>query len=150
MNLLVSACLLGCACRYDGGAKPCDAVRALAARHTLIPFCPEIYGGLPTPRTPCEIVGDRVLAKDGADRTDAYRRGAAEALRVAALFDCRAALLKARSPACGSGEVYDGSFSGALTAGDGVTAAALKAAGVAVFNENKLDLLAKWLEKHGK
>ena len=62
MNLLVSACLLGCACRYDGGAKPCAAVRTLAAKHTLIPVCPEIYGGLPTPRTPCEIVGDRVLA----------------------------------------------------------------------------------------
>ena len=73
MTLLVSACLLGCACRYDGGAKPCAAVRTLAAKHTLIPVCPEIYGGLPTPRTPCELVGDRVLAMDGADRTDAYR-----------------------------------------------------------------------------
>ena len=146
MNLLVSACLLGCACRYDGGAKPCDAVRALAVAHTLIPFCPEIYGGLPTPRTPCEIVGDRVLAKDGADRTDAYRRGAAEALRMAELFDCRAALLKARSPACGSGEVYDGSFSGTLTAGDGVAAAALSAAGIAVFGEDRLPDLENWLK----
>ena len=93
MNLLVSACLLGCACRYDGGAKPCAAVRTLAAKHTLIPVCPEIYGGLPTPRTPCELVGDRVLAMDGADRTDAYRRGAAETLHLAETLGCRAALL---------------------------------------------------------
>ena len=141
MNLLVSACLLGCACRYDGGAKPCDAVRALAAAHTLIPFCPEIYGGLPTPRTPCEIVGDRVLAKDGADRTDAYRRGAAETLRIAETLGCRAALLKARSPACGSGEVYDGSFSGKLVEGDGCAAELLKAAGVSVVGENVTELL---------
>ena len=146
MNLLVSACLLGCACRYDGGSKPCAAVRALAARHTLIPVCPEIYGGLPTPRTPCEIVGDRVLSKDGADRTDAYRRGASEALRLAGALGCRAALLKTRSPACGSGEVYDGSFSGTLTAGDGVAAAALRAAGIAVFGEDRLPDLENWLK----
>lgn len=146
MNILVSACLLGCACRYDGGSKPCAAVRALAARHTLIPVCPEIYGGLPTPRTPCEIVGDRVLSKDGADRTDAYRRGASEALRLAGALGCRAALLKARSPACGSGEVYDGSFSGTLTAGDGVAAAALRAAGIAVFGEDRLPDLENWLK----
>ena len=146
MNLLVSACLLGCACRYDGGAKPCAAVRTLAAKHTLIPVCPEIYGGLPTPRTPCEIVGDRVLAMDGADRTDAYRRGAAETLHLAETLGCRAALLKARSPACGSGEIYDGSFSGTLTAGDGVAAAALKAAGIAVFGENRLSDLEEWLK----
>lgn len=146
MNILVSACLLGCACRYDGGSKPCAAVRALAARHTLIPVCPEIYGGLPTPRTPCEIVGDRVLSKDGADRTDAYRRGASEALRLAGALGCRAALLKARSPACGSDEVYDGSFSGTLTAGDGVAAAALSAAGIAVFGEDRLPDLENWLK----
>lgn len=146
MNILVSACLLGCACRYDGGSKPCAAVRALAARHTLIPVCPEIYGGLPTPRTPCEIVGSRVLSKDGADRTDAYRRGASEALRLAGALGCRAALLKARSPACGSGEVYDGSFSGTLTAGDGVAAAALRAAGIAVFGEDRLPDLENWLK----
>ncbi len=146
MNILVSACLLGCACRYDGGSKPCAAVRALAARHTLIPVCPEIYGGLPTPRTPCEIVGDRVLSKDGADRTDAYRRGASEVLRLAGALGCRAALLKARSPACGSGEVYDGSFSGTLTAGDGVAAAALSAAGIAVFGEDRLPDLENWLK----
>ena len=146
MNILVSACLLGCACRYDGGSKPCAAVRALAAKHTLIPVCPEIYGGLPTPRTPCEIVGGRVLSRDGADRTDAYRRGASEALRLAGALGCRAALLKARSPACGSGEVYDGSFSGTLTAGDGVAAAALSAAGIAVFGEDRLPDLENWLK----
>ena len=150
MNLLVSACLLGVSCRYDGGTKPCDAVIALAKTHTLIPVCPEIFGGLPTPRTPCEIVGDRVLSRCGADKTDAYRRGAAEVLRLAGLFDCRAALLKARSPACGSGEVYDGSFSGTLKKGDGVAAAALLAAGIPVFAENGTDALEKWLAEQEK
>ena len=147
MRIAVSACLLGEACRYDGRSKPCARVQELAADgHELVPVCPEVAGGLPTPRTPCEIVGDRVLSKDGADRTDAYRRGASEVLRLAGALGCRAALLKARSPACGSGEVYDGSFSGTLTAGDGVAAAALSAAGIAVFGEDRLPDLENWLK----
>lgn len=146
MRLLVSACLLGCACRHDGGAKPHAAVCALAEKHTLIPICPEQLGGLPTPRPPCEITDGRVLTADGIDRTEAYRRGAAEAVRLAGLCGCRAALLKARSPACGSGRVYDGSFSGRLTAGDGIAAAALRENGIAVFDEDATDALVAWIE----
>lgn len=150
MKLLVSACLLGCACRYDGSTKPHAAVCALATAHTLIPVCPEILGGLPTPRPPCEITDGRVLTADGTDRTDAYRRGAEEVLHLAVLCGCRAAVLKARSPACGNGRVYDGSFSGTLTAGDGIAAAALRENGIAVFDEEEITALSAWIEMQEK
>lgn len=138
MNILISACLLGCACRYDGKSKTHPAVELLREKHTLIPVCPEIYGGLPTPRPPSEIVGDRVQNSAGADVTDAYRRGAAEALRLAGLFGCKVALLKAKSPSCGKGKVYDGTFSRTLTDGDGVTAALLQQHGIRVYTEDEI------------
>jgi len=141
--LLISACLLGVTCRYDGGSKPLPEVllRRLAERYTLVPVCPEQLGGLETPRPPSERRGDRVIMNTGGDVTVQYARGAAEALRLGRFFGCRAALLKERSPSCGSGTVYDGSFSGTLTAGDGVTAALLKAEGIAVFGESSLQAL---------
>ena len=133
MTILVSACLLGTACRYDGRSKADAAVTALLARHTLIPVCGEIFGGLPTPRTPAERRGARVMTKDGRDVTDAYRRGAEEVVRLARLYGARAAILKERSPSCGSGEIYDGTFSGTRTAGWGVTAELLRESGVRVY-----------------
>ena len=141
--LLISACLLGAACRYDGQSRPLDAetLEKLKARFALVPICPEIFGGLPTPRPPAERTAAGVFTQAGADVTEAYARGAAEARRLAALLGCEAALLKARSPSCGSGAVYDGSFTGTLRPGDGVTAEALKAAGVAVYTEADLDRL---------
>ena len=141
MNLLVSACLLGASCRYDGRAKPCQAVMDLGAAHLLVPFCPEVYGGLPTPRPPAERAGDRVLTQDGSDLTAAYRKGAEEALRMCRLNGCEAAVLKARSPSCGSGAIYDGTFGGRLIPGYGVTAALLIEAGLQVVDENGLGLL---------
>ena len=138
MNILISACLLGCACRYDGKSKTHPAVELLRKKHTLIPVCPEIYGGLPTPRPPSEIIGSRVQNSAGADVTDAYRRGAAEALRLAGLFGCKVALLKAKSPSCGKGKVYDGTFSRTLTDGDGVTAALLQQHGIRVYTEDEI------------
>lgn len=138
MNILISACLLGCACRYDGKSKMHPAIELLGAKHTLIPVCPEIYGGLPTPRPPSEIVGDRVQNSAGADVTDAYRRGADEALRLAELFGCKVAVLKAKSPSCGKGKVYDGTFSRTLTDGDGVTAALLQKHGIIVYTEDEI------------
>ncbi len=138
MKILVSACLLGCACRYDGKSKPCDSVINLCERHTLIPFCPEIYGGLATPRPPSEIVGDRVINSSGEDVTAEYEKGAAEALKIAEQSGCRVAVLKAKSPSCGRGRVYDGSFSGKLCDGDGVTARLLLSHGIAVYTENDL------------
>lgn len=138
MRILVSACLLGCACRYDGGSKPCEQVTALGKRHVLIPVCPEQAGGLPTPRLPAEICRGRVVRQDGADVTAEYRRGAEEAVRLYDRERCEWAILKARSPSCGSGVIYDGTFSGRLTAGDGVAARLLKAHGVRVLSEEDL------------
>ena len=104
MNILVSACLLGIACKYSGGDNACPALlQALQqSGHTLIPVCPEVYGGLPTPRPPAERCGDRVLTEAGADVTAQYRRGAEAALQLARLYNCRTAILKANSPSCGS------------------------------------------------
>ena len=141
MRLLISACLLGCRCRYDGASKPQPWLAALAERHELVPVCPEQMGGLATPRLPAERQGDRVVTKEGADVTAQYRRGAEEALRLCRLFDCQAALLKERSPSCGCGSVYDGTFTGVLTAGDGVTAELLRAEGVPVYGESRAEEL---------
>ena len=138
MKLLVSACLLGVRCKYSGGANPCPAVIAAAreGRHTLIPVCPESIGGLTTPRDPSERVGERVLSRAGADVTGEYRRGAEAALQLAELYGCTGAILKEKSPSCGSGQIYDGSFTGRLVPGDGVTAALLKAHGLRVVGES--------------
>ena len=140
MNVLVSACLLGCACRYDGKSKPCDKVISLMERHVLIPVCPEIYGGLSTPRSPSEIVGNRVINSDGKDITSEYEKGANEALNLAKKFHCDIAVLKAKSPSCGKGRIYDGTFSGRLTDGNGVTAKLLIENGICVYTEEEIDL----------
>ena len=143
MTLLISACLLGCPCRFDGKSKTHPAEEQLMRCHTLIPFCPEIYGGLPTPRPPAECRNGRVFNKNGEDVTEFYARGAAEALRLAERFGCTAAVLKARSPSCGRGAIYDGTFTGTLVPGDGVTAALLKENGIPVYTEEELDALLK-------
>lgn len=148
---LVSQCLLGVPCRYDGAcARKEDVCREAAARG-WIPVCPEILGGLCTPRTPAERQGERVVARDGTDVTAAYRRGAEEALRLAKLYGARYALLKERSPSCGSGTIYDGTFTGRRVPGDGVTAGLLKANGIEVFGETELSEMIqrmKWDEEN--
>ena len=143
MTILVSACLLGEACRYDGGSKPHPLAEELARRHTLIPVCPEVLGGLPTPRPPAERQGGTVRTRSGIDVTDQYRRGAEETLRLCRLLGCEAAVLKERSPSCGRGQIYDGTFSGTLTAGDGVTAELLTANGIPVYGESQIETLLK-------
>jgi len=137
MKILISACLLGVRCRYDGGSNRLDFIDRLAREHELIPVCPEQLGGLATPRESAEIRGGGVFTKSGADVSASFERGAEEALRVARSIGCRCALLKERSPSCGSGEIYDGSFTRTLTAGDGVTAALLKASGIRVIGESR-------------
>ena len=139
-NLLISACLLGVQCRYDGGSKPVMPTVALMEQSHLIPICPEQLGGLPTPREPSERRADAVVTKSGADVTAQFRRGAEQALHLARLYGCKAAVLKERSPSCGSGEIYDGTFTGALTAGDGVTAELLKSNGITVYGEGEQSL----------
>ncbi len=140
MRIVVSACLLGEPCRYDGRSKPCEAVIRLGERHELIPVCPEVMGGLPTPRPPAELQADgRVVNRMGVDVSEAYRKGAEETLRVAREQGCGVALLKEKSPSCGKGRIYDGSFSGALTDGSGVTVALLEASGLRVLGESEIE-----------
>ena len=141
MYILVSACLLGVACKYSGGDNACPAVLALAGRHTLIPVCPEVYGGLPTPRPPAERQGNRVVTEHGEDVTVQYQKGAQAAVQLAKLTGCEAAVLKKNSPSCGCGQIYDGTFTHTLTAGSGLTAEALLAAGIPVYNEDTCDTL---------
>jgi uncharacterized protein YbbK (DUF523 family) len=141
-NILVSACLLGIGCRYDGKHKANHEVLALKARYNLIPVCPEIYGGLPTPRVPSERILDKVMMRDGSDVTENYRRGAEEALELCRIYNIRTAILKERSPSCGKGEIYDGSFTGTLTERDGVTAELLISKGIRVLGESEIDLLS--------
>ena len=138
-SILVSACLLGECCRYDGKGKKNDGICRLAENPQLclIPVCPEQLGGLPTPRPPAERVGDRVRNSRGEDVTAAFERGARRTLEIALQNGCTTAVLKERSPSCGSGEIYDGSFSGRLTAGDGITAQLLKENGITVFGESQ-------------
>ena len=144
MKILVSACLLGVRCRYDGKSKPHPAVERLMEQHTLIPVCGEIFGGLPTPRVSAERQGARVVTADGRDVTAAYRRGAEEVLRLARRYGCKAAILKERSPSCGSGRIYDGTFTGTLTDGWGVTAELLRDHGICVIGESEAET---WREK---
>ena len=141
--LLISACLLGAVCRYDGVSRPLaqEALDALRERYQLVPVCPEQLGGLPTPRLPAERGYDGVHNAAGENVTAQFFRGAAEALRIAAFFGCRRSLLKERSPSCGSGRIYDGFFTGTLRDGDGVTAETLKANGVTVFGESEIGKL---------
>lgn len=140
-KLLVSACLLGTPCRYDGKSKADARVCALGKRYELIPVCPERDGGLPTPRTPSERQGERVVTEDGRDVTAEYTRGAELALARCIECGCRAAVLKERSPSCGCGAIYDGTFSRTLIPGDGVTAEKLKSHGIRVYGESAADTL---------
>lgn len=133
--ILVSACLLGTPCRYDGTGVADARVLALASKRTMIPVCPEQLGGLPTPRPPAERHDTRVLTRDERDVTAAFARGAQETLRLSKLFSCRIAILKSNSPSCGSGQIYDGCFCGRLIPGDGMTAELLKQEGLTVLSE---------------
>ena len=138
-KLIISACLLGEPCRYDGKSKPCDGIEELKKEYSLIPVCPECLGGLPTPRPPAELQADgRVVNREGIDVTAEYRRGAETVLEMARREDCHVALLKEKSPSCGRGQIYDGSFSGTLTHGNGVCAALLIENGIEVLGESEV------------
>lgn len=137
-SILVSACLLGVNCKYSGGNNLCPAVAALKTRYHLVPICPEVMGGLSTPRPPAERQGARVINKEGTDVTEQYRKGAEEAAKLGELYGCKMAVLKSRSPSCGCDVIYDGTFSGTRISGDGVTVQHLKALGYAVFTEEEV------------
>ncbi len=137
-SLLISACLLGADCKYSGGNNrlPDELLRRLKSKYRLVPVCPETAGGLPIPRQPSERLGEKVVSRLGADVTAQFQKGAETALELSKRFDCKKALLKENSPSCGSGRIYDGSFSRKLTEGDGVAAAMLKAEGLAIYGES--------------
>ena len=138
-SILVSACLLGTPCRYDGKAQPCAEVLALAEGYELVSVCPEQLGGLPTPRTPSEVQADgRVVDRAGSDRTAAFERGAQAAVELARETGCTLAVLKSRSPSCGVHQVYDGTFSGTVVPGRGIAAAALAQAGLQIIDETEV------------
>lgn len=140
--VLVSACLLGEPCRYDGKSKPCEAVIRLEERYALIPICPEVMGGLPTPRPPAELQPDgRVVNCRKSDVTAEYRLGAERSLELGRLHGCRVAILKEKSPSCGKGQIYNGRFEGVLCRGDGVCAALLEQNGIRVLGESRVSEL---------
>jgi len=138
MTRIVSACLLGIRCRYDDERRPNEKVIKLLETEVLIPVCPEQLGGLPTPRTPSEQRGEKVVTRNGKDVTEYFIRGAREVLRIAQLYPIGEAILKQKSPSCGCGQIYDGSFTGKLINGYGVTTALLKSQGIKVISEEEL------------
>ncbi len=145
---LISACLLGVKCCYDGKSKPCPRAINLFKQGRVIPVCPEQLGGLSTPRIPSEIKGGngdkvlrgkaRVISKKGIDVTENFAKGAREALKIAKLFDVKEFIAKSKSPSCGLGKTYDGTFSNTLVRGDGVTVALFKKNRIKVKTENDL------------
>ena len=138
MKILVSACLLGEACKYNGGSNRNEALLRFLEGHTVIPVCPEVLGGLPTPRLPAEIRGGVVIRSDGVSVDREYRAGALAALAVARREQPELVILQSRSPSCGVREIYDGSFSGKRIPGQGVTAALLTANGFRVLDVAEL------------
>ncbi len=135
---IVSACLAGINCRWDGEARPCQKVVDLVKQGKAIPVCPEQLGGLTTPRTPAEQKNDKVFTKTGEDVTYQFEKGAEEAVKIALLANCDEAVIKSKSPSCGCGKVYDGTFSGKLIYGDGVFAKILKKNNIKVYSENDI------------
>lgn len=138
-NIIVSACFLGVYCRYDGKRIKIDFLDELLEKYNLIPLCPEILGGLGTPRNPAERIGDKIINNLGQDVTDYFKRGAEESLNLAILYNCRYAILKEHSPSCGYGKIYDGTFSGRLIDGNGMTAELFSKNGITVIGESQIE-----------
>ena len=137
-KILVSACLLGTNCKYNGANNKNSKVLEYLKDKEVIPICPEILGGLTTPRNPAERVGKRVKTNKGQDVTKEFLKGAEETLYLSKLLNVKKALLKAKSPSCGNKEIYDGSFKGNIINGLGVTAELLKENDIEIINENEI------------
>ena len=141
MKILVSECLLGKNCRYCADNCKNQPVLDLGNKYQIIGVCPEVVGGLPTPRPPAERVGDKIIAKNGVDVTAEYTKGAEIALQLAKDNNVAFAVLKSKSPSCGKGIIYDGTFTGGKVSGNGVTAELLMKNGFLVYTEDELDLI---------
>lgn len=148
MKIMVSACLLGQKCKYDGGDNYSERVIAFTDGHEVIPVCPEMAGGLPAPRIPCEIVNGIVMDREGGNKDREFRAGAEKCLKLAKEQEIDLAILQPRSPTCGVGHIYDGSFSGKITEGNGVFASLLIESGFRVMNASDLRLFELQDEKY--
>ena len=140
-KIIVSACLLGENCKYNGGNNKCDDIIALAEKFEIIPVCPECFGGLPIPRVPSEIRDGRVYSKTGEDLTEAFLSGAEQTLYIAKEANAPCAVLKENSPSCGFGKIYDGTFSGNKIDGNGITAQLLYDNEIQIFGESQVKRL---------
>ena len=140
-RILISACLVGDNCRYDGKNNLSPRIAALLEKYELVPFCPECEGGLKTPRTPSERQGEKVITKDGRNVTKQYERGAELAWNICFYLKIKVAILKDNSPSCGVHKIHDGSFSGKLIEGVGTTTELLKEKGIDVISEDEIDTL---------
>lgn len=136
---LCSACLLGVKCRYDGKSRSYEKVIALSKKEKLLPVCPEELGGLIVPREPSERRGERVISKSGKDVTQNFEKGSKAILNIAKRLGIKEAILKQRSAACGSGQIYDGTFSRKVIKGNGITTELLRKNGISVISEEEID-----------
>lgn len=140
-KLFVSACLLGEKCRYDGKDNLLKCIQQLEEKYELVSLCPEVAGGLPTPRLPCERMGSQVINKNGEDKTKEFQKGALQAAAFIQQLGIKKALLQERSPSCGVYLIYDGSFSNHLIKGQGVTKQALLPLGLTIYSSEEINLL---------
>jgi uncharacterized protein YbbK (DUF523 family) len=148
MNILISACLLGVNCKYNGSNNDVPGMIKQMKDVTLIPVCPEQLGGLTTPRPPAEISEEAgIFSKEGKDVTRQFHFGAEETLKIAKMYNCEYAIMKERSPSCGSNQVYDGSFTGKVKPGEGIASALLKRNGIKVYSEENFEELVDILNK---
>ena len=140
-KILISACLVGDNTKYNGKNNLSDKIPLLLEKYELVPFCPEMEGGLKSPRNPSERVKDRVKMNNGKDVTKNFEDGAELALNICLYLGIKIAILKENSPSCGTHKIYDGTFSGKLIDGMGVTAELLKRKGITVLSEEEIDTL---------
>ena len=142
-KVLISACLAGINCKFNGENNLLDSgiLDEISKKYHLLFICPEVFGGLSTPREPAEMKGGLVVTKTAKDVSENFKFGAEICLKIAKLNGCKKAILKARSPSCGSGQIYDGSFTKKLIFGDGVVAKLLKENEILVFSEDEIGRL---------
>lgn len=143
-KILISACLVGDKVRYDGKSQYHPLIKELLEKYELVPFCPEVEGGLKTPRVPSEVRGERVINKEGKDVTAQFNSGAEKALNICKYLNITKAILKDNSPSCGSTLIHNGLFDGRMIKGKGVTTKLLESHGISVYSENEIE---KLLEK---
>ena len=142
-KILISACLVGDKVRYDGHTNYNPLYKELLEKYELVPFCPEVEGGLSIPRDPSEIQGDKVVSSKGRDVTRQFLSGAEKALAICRYLNIEIAILKDGSPSCGVHEVHDGSFTGKKISGQGKTAELLTKNGITVYSEKEIEELLK-------